>query len=83
MTKRMLWLSKSSTVAENKFLLTLGRYIPAGNSKLGAITIENTSSDQSILKFRLYVDGVEAWSSVVLSPPSISGSRWSKDALWG
>ncbi|TVY45399.1 Alkaline phosphatase [Lachnellula subtilissima] len=59
------------------------KYIPAGNSKLGAITIENTSSDQSILKFRLYVDGVEAWSSVVLSPPSISGSRWSKDALWG
>ncbi|TAQ87266.1 Chitinase [Chlorociboria aeruginascens] len=35
-----------------------------GNSKLGAITIENTSSDQSILKFRLYVDGKEAWSSL-------------------
>jgi len=59
------------------------KYIPAGNSKLGAITIENTASDQSILKFRLYVDGVEAWSSVILSPPSISGSRWGKDALWG
>lgn len=59
------------------------KYIPAGNSKLGAVTIENTGSDQSILKFRLYVDGVEAWSSVILSPPSISGKRWGKDVLWG
>ncbi|KAH7371785.1 alkaline phosphatase family protein-like protein [Cadophora sp. MPI-SDFR-AT-0126] len=59
------------------------KYIPDGNSKLGSVTIENTSSDQSILKFRLYVDGVEAWSSVLLSPPSISGNRWTKDALWG
>lgn len=57
--------------------------MPAGNSKLGAITIENTASDQSILKFKLYIDGIEAWSSVLLSPPAVSGSRWSKDALWG
>jgi len=61
----------------------LVKYIPEGNSKLGAITIENTSSDQSIFKFRLYVDGLETWSSVLLSPPTISGSRWGKDALWG
>jgi len=60
------------------------KYIPNGNSKLGAITIENPeASDQSILKFRLYVDGVEAWSSVLLSPPSISGKRWGKNAFWG
>ncbi|TVY85158.1 hypothetical protein LSUE1_G000666 [Lachnellula suecica] len=59
------------------------KYIPQGNSKLGAITIENAASDQSILKFRLYVDGVEAWSSALLSPPTISGNRWGKDALWG
>jgi alkaline phosphatase D len=59
------------------------RYIPTGNSKLGAITIENKSSDQSILKFRLFVDGVESWSSVLLSPPAVSGGGWSKDALWG
>ncbi|KAG0646668.1 hypothetical protein D0Z07_7393 [Hyphodiscus hymeniophilus] len=59
------------------------KYIPTGNSKVGAITIENTSSDQSILKFRLYVDGVEAWSSVLLSPPVMSGNKYSKDALWG
>jgi len=65
------------------FILTTCRYIPDGNSKLGSVTIENTSSDQSILKFRLYVDGVETWSSVLLSPPTISGNRWTKDALWG
>ncbi|KAL3423146.1 alkaline phosphatase family protein [Phlyctema vagabunda] len=60
------------------------KYIPNGNSKLGSITIENTaSSDQSILKYRLYVDGVEAWSSILLSPPSVAGKRWGKDALWG
>ncbi|KAJ5050847.1 uncharacterized protein L3040_002716 [Drepanopeziza brunnea f. sp. 'multigermtubi'] len=61
----------------------LVKYIPDGNSKLGAVTIENTSSDQSILKFRLYVDGVETWSSVLLSPPAITGNWWSKDAVWG
>ncbi|OWP05354.1 alkaline phosphatase family protein [Marssonina coronariae] len=61
----------------------LVKYVPDGNSKLGAITIENTSSDQSILRFRLYVDGIEAWSSVLLSPPAIAGNRWSKDAIWG
>lgn len=59
------------------------RYIPAGNSKIGAVNIENTSGDQSILKFRLYVDGIETWSSVLLSPPLISGNKWNKDALWG
>jgi hypothetical protein len=46
---------------------------------VGAITIENTASDQSILKFRLYVDGIEAWSSVLLSPSTTTGSSRSKD----
>ncbi|KAG9236546.1 alkaline phosphatase family protein-like protein [Amylocarpus encephaloides] len=59
------------------------KYIPNGNSKLGAISIDNTASDQSILKFRLYVDGVETWSSVLLSPPVVPGKKWGKDALWG
>ncbi|KAA8574261.1 hypothetical protein MFRU_001g00030 [Monilinia fructicola] len=59
------------------------KYIPGGNSKLGAITIENAASDQSTLRFRLYVDGHEAWSSILLSPPVISGGRWIKDSLWG
>ncbi|KAH8805935.1 alkaline phosphatase family protein-like protein [Xylogone sp. PMI_703] len=60
------------------------RYIPEGNSKFGAITIENPEAgDQSILKFRLYVDGAEAWTSIILSPPAVSGSARLKDALWG
>ncbi|KAG9244942.1 alkaline phosphatase family protein-like protein [Calycina marina] len=59
------------------------KYIPLGNSKVGAITIEEASTDQSSLKFRLYVDGMETWSSVLLSPPVGRGSRRSKDALWG
>jgi alkaline phosphatase D len=63
--------------------LIIYRYIPNGNSKLGAITIDNTVSDQSILKFRLYVDGVEAWSCVLLSPPVGPGKGRAKDALWG
>ncbi|KAF7936470.1 uncharacterized protein EAE97_007836 [Botrytis byssoidea] len=58
------------------------KYIPGGNSKLGAITIEDTASDQSTLKFRLYVDGREAWSSLLLSPPANTGSRWTKEAFW-
>lgn len=61
------------------------RYIPSGNSKFGAVTIENPeTSDQSILTFRLFVDGKESWSSVLLSPPKVSGKgRARKDALWG
>jgi alkaline phosphatase D len=59
------------------------RYIPTGNSKVGAITIENAADDQSSLKFRLYVDGVETWSSILLSPPILPGRGRAKDALWG
>ncbi|KAF7872510.1 hypothetical protein EAF04_003431 [Stromatinia cepivora] len=59
------------------------KYVPGGNSKLGAITIENTTSDQSTLRFRLYVDGHEVWSSILLSAPAISGGRWTREALWG
>jgi alkaline phosphatase D len=73
----------TATYAQTDEEDVLVKYIPAGNSKIGAITIENTASDQSILRFRLYVDGVEAWSSVILSPPSIAGKRWGKDAIWG
>jgi alkaline phosphatase D len=58
------------------------RYIPNGNSKLGVVTIEDTATDQSAFKFRLYVDGEAAWSAVLLSPPPITGKRWTKDALW-
>ncbi|KAI9729662.1 MAG: hypothetical protein M1818_008415 [Claussenomyces sp. TS43310] len=59
------------------------KYIPWGNSKFGVVAIESPKgSDQSILKFRLFIDGDEAWSSVLLSPPS-AGKNRRKDALWG
>lgn len=46
------------------------RYIPTGNSKFAAISIENPeSTEQSILKFKLFIDGEEAWQHVLLSPP--------------
>jgi len=58
------------------------KYIPNGNSKVGVVTIEDAASDQSILKFKLFVDGKEAWSNVLLSPPVALNNR-KKDALWG
>jgi len=60
------------------------KYAPYGNSKFGAITIENPDlSDQSVLKFQLFIDGQESWSAVLLSPPNQSGKKRGKDALWG
>lgn len=45
------------------------KYIPKGNSKFAAISIENPeSAEQSVLKFRLFVDGKEKWQHVLLSP---------------
>jgi alkaline phosphatase D len=59
------------------------KYINQGNSKFGAITIENLEDGtESSLKYRLFVDGVEAWNTVVLSPPAAPGksqrSFWNK-----
>ena len=60
------------------------RYINKGNSKFGAITIENLEQgEQSSLKYRLFVDGVEVWNTVVLSPPSavqrkLGGTFWDR-----
>ncbi len=59
------------------------RYIPDGNSKFGALEITPTASDQSVLKFRLFVDGEEAWSYVLTTPPDVAGGGRGKDALWG
>ncbi|KAJ9139447.1 Alkaline phosphatase D [Pleurostoma richardsiae] len=52
------------------------KYINKGNSKFGAVTIENLAEgDQSSLKYRLFVDGVETWNTVVLSPPKTVESK--------
>jgi len=60
------------------------KYVPDGNSKFGAISISNPpTSDQSILHYRLFVDGVESWSYTITTPPDISGGGRSKDAIWG
>lgn len=49
------------------------KYIPTGNSKFAAISIENPSlTEQSILKFKLFVDGQEKWQHVLLSPSTVS-----------
>ncbi|KAK3069338.1 hypothetical protein LTR53_012401 [Teratosphaeriaceae sp. CCFEE 6253] len=60
------------------------KYIPDGNSKFGAISITNpATSDQSILHYRLIVDGVETWSYTITTPPDIGGGGRAKDAIWG
>ena len=47
-----------------------------GHSKFGAITIETLAAgDVSSLKYRLFVDGIEAWNTVVLSPEEPEGSK--------
>ncbi|KAI7926838.1 hypothetical protein M9X92_002577 [Pyricularia oryzae] len=46
------------------------KYINKGNSKFGAITLENMAGgEQSTLTYRIFIDGVETWDTVVLSPP--------------
>jgi alkaline phosphatase D len=44
------------------------RYIPDGNHKFGAITIDTTNEEQAVLKYRLFVDGEETWSWVLAAP---------------
>ncbi|KAK4501416.1 hypothetical protein PRZ48_007225 [Zasmidium cellare] len=60
------------------------KYLPDGNSKFGAVSISNPStSDQSVLHYRLFVDGVETWSYMLTTPPNVGGGGRSKDAIWG
>ncbi len=55
------------------------KYIPDGNSKFGAISISNPpTSDQSVLHYRLFVDGVETWSYTLTTPPDIGGGGRAK-----
>lgn len=60
------------------------KYIPDGNSKFGAVEIEQMKSDeQGLLRFRLIVDGEEKWDHVLLSPPAGDRSGRARDAVWG
>ncbi|OJD32949.1 alkaline phosphatase family protein [Diplodia corticola] len=59
------------------------KYIPDGNSKFGAIEITSPkTSEQSMLQYRLFVDGDETWSYTVTTPPK-AGGRKSQDSYWG
>ena len=45
------------------------KYIPEGNSKIGSVEIEpSTGSAQSLLRYKIFVDGRETWSHILLSP---------------
>lgn len=60
------------------------KYLPDGNSKFGAVEISSPkTSEQSLLHYRLFVDGEEAWSYTVTTPPAVGGGGRSKDAIWG
>jgi alkaline phosphatase D len=60
------------------------KYIPDGNSKFGAVEIEQMKNDQqSLLRFRLFVDGEEKWDHVILSPPAGGRTPRATDGLWG
>lgn len=75
--------SESSTAEEYASDVCI-KYLPDGNSKIGAVSISNPkTSDQSVLQYRLYVDGKESWSYTVTTPPDVGGGGRSKDAIWG
>lgn len=60
------------------------KYLPDGNSKFGAVEITAPShSEQSLLNYRLFIDGKEAWTHVISTPPARDGSKRVKDAVWG
>lgn len=60
------------------------KYAPEGNSKFGAVEIESPrGSQQSLLRYRLFVDGEEKWSHVMVAPERRRGGlgKW-KEAAW-
>lgn len=60
------------------------KYLPDGNSKFGAVEITAPEhSEQSLLKYRLFIDGKEAWERVISTPPLREGSARARDAVWG
>jgi alkaline phosphatase D len=53
------------------------KYIPDGNSKLGAVEIESPHGrdGNSTLRYRLFVDGKEKWSYLLTSPSKEDSAR--------
>ena len=63
------------------------KYLPDGNSKIGAVDITNlegVGQQRSLLKYSLYVDGKVAWEYTLTSPgPEFHGYRGGMlDSLW-
>lgn len=60
------------------------KYIRDGNSKFGHVSISApTGSGQSILTYRLFVDGEEAWSHVLVAAGGIDGATRQGRAFTG
>lgn len=60
------------------------KYLPDGNHKFGAVSISQPpTSEQSVLQYRLFIDGREAWSYTLTTPPAVGGAGRAKDAIWG
>ena len=59
-------------------------YIPDGNSKVGAVEMENIGEQQGLLRFKLFINGAQRWEYVLTTPPVVSGGRWGRgrDAIW-
>jgi len=63
------------------------KYLPDGNSKVGAIEIRNLAGEEqrSLLKYSLYIDGVLTWEYTLTSPASGANPRgrgWGLGARW-
>ncbi|KAL8817436.1 MAG: hypothetical protein Q9191_008149, partial [Dirinaria sp. TL-2023a] len=71
------------------------KYVPDGNSKFGVVDVEGASRDghgggagQGVLRFRLFVDGVESWRYVLTTPEGghagdAGGGARGREAIWG
>jgi alkaline phosphatase D len=71
------------------------KYIPDGNHKFGAVSISNERGvgEQSVLKYRLFVDGHESWGYLLTVGGASDGRTGAagiggglgrvKDAIWG
>ncbi|KAI0884408.1 alkaline phosphatase family protein [Annulohypoxylon maeteangense] len=59
------------------------KYINKGNSKFGVITMEKfAEGEQSSLKYTVYIDGVDKWNTVILSPEPLAQPVKSSGSFW-
>ncbi|KAI9740400.1 MAG: hypothetical protein M1834_004980 [Cirrosporium novae-zelandiae] len=59
------------------------KYIPDGNSKFGALELEGLEgAGMGMLRYRLFVDGIERWDYVVTSPGRKGGVGRDQEAVW-